>query len=285
MSRSASETSGAIEDGFSETGRRMLRMVEKMECRFGLERSVKIGDGSVNRDRFLVTLHKNSFGPDEAHKFPDFARHLGIGESALNYLLQRLPDADIIHFGHEGGIDPVAKIYLEFARSVMHARTVSHPVQVLVHLACKWPVAAPELATFTHYTWPVDARGTNAISSRLSKLEQATHAARFASTILELARQRCADEELLFMDVEEEGTLRRSFDLNFYPSRLTVGDTASDLEQLCRAYGLSKACVDRLIEQSGTAVLGHVSGGRDRTEKDFTTLYYGVEAREGRAGG
>ena len=43
-------------------GKRLLSLVEALDCAFGLERSAKFSASGINTDRFLASLHKDSLG-------------------------------------------------------------------------------------------------------------------------------------------------------------------------------------------------------------------------------
>lgn len=280
MSGLAQTAARPVERGLSPAGCATLRVVEGLDCPFGLERSVKIAPGGVNGDRFLATLHRDELGEDAARGLSMLAAKLGMPGPALPALLRSLPEADIVHVGHEGGEQPTTKLYLEFAAGVQAARESGAGRPQLVHLAAKWRSGGGE-ATLSRYVWPADGRGAAAIGRRLGALAATSPAARLALCLLDLARPRCSDDDLMYMDVEEEGTRRRSFDLNLYAAGLAVADAADALEALAGDYGLGPGLPARLPVAGPGDELGHVSGGGDRSGRDFATLYFGVEAREG----
>ncbi|MEX0642051.1 MAG: hypothetical protein WD468_05090 [Pirellulales bacterium] len=80
--------------------------------------------------------------------------------------------------------------------------------------------------------------------------------------------------QFIYLEVEEEGTLRRSFDLNIYAAGLRVAQVADVLEQAALEYGLSAVELERLLALIGGLRLGHIAGGTDRRGDDFLTIYY-----------
>lgn len=266
-------------------GRRLLSMIELLDVPFGLERSIKLGQSSINEDRFLAILHKSSLGPNPEARLAWFAGKLGMPDDMLAILVARLADADIVQFGYEGGAAGVYKVYLEFPADVSAARlagAVNAPGDVLVHLAVKWQAQLPYDAATTRYVWPAEARGIAAINTRLATPGfGGLPSAVAAQAIVERARRRCEDDQIFFLEVSEEGSPRRSFDVNAYAAGLAVREVVPVLRSLARAYGLDNQELDGLLARLGPVTLGHISGGLGRNGQDFTTLYFGVSGRKG----
>ncbi|GAA2813751.1 hypothetical protein EDC40_10787 [Aminobacter aminovorans] len=266
-------------------GRRLLSMIELLDVPFGLERSIKLGQNFINEDRFLAILHKSSLGTNPEARLAWFAGKLGMPDDMLAILVARLADADIVQFGYEGGAAGVYKVYLEFPADVSAARlaaTGNAPSDVLVHLAVKWQARLPHDAATTRYVWPADARGIAAINVRLAMPGfGGLPSAVAARAIVERARRRCEDDQIFFLEVSEQGSVRRSFDVNLYAAGLAVHEVEATLRTLARAYDLENQELERLLVRLESATLGHISGGLGRNGQDFATLYFGVSGRKG----
>jgi hypothetical protein len=208
-------------------------------------------------------------------------------EAFLDMLLGQLDEADIVHVGHEGGEAGAYKLYLEFAERVRNFREEERTARgkpELVHLAVKWRPDDPQSAAVSRYFWPTAAREIPAIKARLAKL--VGNAVRLpsvdaATEVIDAARRRCDDDEIFFMEVEEEGSARRSFDVNVYAADLTVSEIDAPILKLANSYLLDGKAVEELLSEIGTLTLGHLSGGVGRNGRDFATVYFGVEARKG----
>lgn len=266
-------------------GRRLLSMIELLDVPFGLERSVKLGQRSINEDRFLAILHKSSLGAEPEARLAWFAGKLGMPQDMLERLLARIDDADIVQFGYEGAASGVYKVYLEFPADVRAARLAGAAAaakDVVVHLAVKWQVEAPHAAVFSRYVWPAKARGVGGISAYLASLQLGdVPSAQAAVGIAERARRRCEDDQIFFLDVSEEASPRRSFDVNVYAAGLSLRDVVPVLNTLAENYDLDERQFETMMAPLGAATLGHVSGGLDRNRRDFATLYFGVTGRKG----
>ena len=263
----------------------MLALIEGGDFPFGLERSAKLGDGDINEDRFLAIVHKDSLGSDPAAGLSRMARQLALPEPMIAMLCGHLTEAEIVHFGYEGGKAGLYKIYLEFSERVRRGLLpgASQRTEV-VHLAVKWSIDDPRLASVSRYIWPADGRGATAIKSRLAGL--APQAAGLASVraaleLIETACEHCPPEDVFFMEVEEEGSPRRSFDINFYAAGMPVRTVARTVRRLGEAYGVAPARIEDLLSRTGPLQLGHLSGGIARSGQDFATLYFGAAARRG----
>lgn len=277
------ETGDLIGLTIGTQGRRLLSLIEALNVPFGFERSVKLGDGAINEDRFLAILHKSSLGDDPAPRLAWLARKLSMPDAMVALLLARLGEAEIVQFGYEGGKAGVFKIYLEFSAAVRAARLVdpARAEPVLVHYAVKWRPDEPETAAVSSYVWPVEARGAVAIDQRLVQNYGGLPSAVAARAMVERARRRCQDHQVFFLEVSEGGSARRSFDVNVYAAGLQVLDMERPLRWLAEAYGITRHGIDDLLGRLGPASLGHLSGGVGRNGKDFATLYFGVVGRKG----
>ena len=81
----------------------------------------------------------------------------------------------------------------------------------------------------------------------------------------------------MYVEAEEEGNPRRSFDLNLYKAGLRVADVQPALSRLRERYSVAEAAFADLLRECGTKRLGHLSGGLGRETEDFLTLYYEIE--------
>jgi len=252
-----------LERPSSDRGQRLRDLVESLGCSFGLERSVKLSAGRINDDRYLISLDRGSIGGDAA--LAHLGRTLKLADADLAAVLSRVGASTIVHLGYEGGPAPRYKLYFELP--------LAAEGDVLVHLALKWPADGGPAAV-NRYVRPGGLGDATTIARHLAA--RSGPSAAFAAHVLALSRARGATA--FYLDVEEAGSARRSFDVNLYDAELTIAEAGEPLLALGRAYGLDLGPV----AQHGAKILGHVSGGSDRSGDDFTTLYFGVEARHGR---
>ncbi|WP_152536238.1 hypothetical protein [Mesorhizobium loti] len=266
-------------------GRLMLSLIESLNCPFGLERSAKLGDSDINEDRFLAIVHKDSLGRDAKAGLRQIARKLSLPEDMLDMLCQHLGEAEIVHFGYEGGKVGLYKIYVEFSGRVRRGLAKGAKVATeLVHIAVKWRPEEPGSARVSRYLWPAEARGVEAIGQRLVGLR--SNSGFFPSVdaafeMIEVARHHCPEDRIFFMEVQEDGSPRHSFDINFYSAGIQVASVEDAVRRLASAYDIEADKLDRWLSRIAGEPLGHLSGGLGRNGRDFATLYFGASARKG----
>jgi hypothetical protein len=260
---------------------RLIRLVETLGAPYGLERSVKITQGTLADDRCLITIGCGALGRAPAERLLQIGRELQIPQSFADALPASLRHADVVHFGYEAGSGhEVYKIYLEYASRVRQAMAATSQTPQLVHLAYKWAPLHPNSAAVTRYTW-VPCRTRNELEAKLRSLLPAKEAPRALSCALGLVSRVAsfADSgELLLMDVEEDGNPRRSCDLNVYDAALRMHEITDLLDAAMRDFAVPKPRSQSLFDRSANKALGHLSAGVGRNGQEFVTIYFGVEA-------
>ena len=102
--------------------------------------------------------------------------------------------------------------------------------------------------------------------------------ARAVAAVRKLVGGSVRFDDLMLLEVREEGTVRHSFDLNLYPAELTVRSIAPVIEQLREDLGLPAGQLAAVFDTAHDLALGHISGGSGRDGAPFVTIYFGVEA-------
>jgi tryptophan halogenase len=258
----------------------LVDLVRRLGAPYGLERSLKIVPGALMEDRFLISLHRSAFGDAAADMLLQMGRALDVPPDFAGAMAAALTDADIVHFGYEGGEQATYKIYLEYASRVRRAQAQNAGEPVLVHLAYKWTPGVPGQRAVTHYTW-VPCRSRAAIAEQLQVLVppgEAPRALRCGLELLGRSAERTEPRNLFLMEVAEPGNPRRSYDINVYRAELHLRDIADLVGSATMDFAVPQPRVRALLERCGALVLGHLSGGRGRDGDEFVSIYYGVEA-------
>jgi hypothetical protein len=259
----------------------LIDLVRALQAPYGLERSVKLAPGALMEDRFLISLHRSALGAAAIDRLMQMGRALGLPPDFAAAIAQAQGDADLVHFGYEGGSEhAIYKIYLEYASRVRRAQAQNAGDPVLVYLAYKWMPGVEGHRAVTRYTW-LPCRDRNAIAARLRTLVPAAEAPRALRCGLDLlarAAVRTQARHLFLMAVEEPGNPRRSYDINVYRAELHLRDIADLVGAVATEFAVPQSRVRALLERSGALALGHLSGGRGRDGEEFVTIYYGVEA-------
>jgi tryptophan halogenase len=256
----------------------LIRLVERLNAPYGLERSMKIMPGVLADDRCLLSIGRASLGSAPAERLLRIGDQLQIPPGFAEVLPAALERADIVHFGYEAVAGhEVYKIYCEYASDVRAALAADRRARPLVHLAYKWASRHPESGAVTRYSRvPCDTRVE--LEAILRSLLPVPHAERSLRCILGLVARIGAvvdSGEFLVMEVEESGNPRRSCDLNVYDAGLRLGDITDLLEVALRDFGVAPA--RSVFGRAEDKALGHLSGGVGRSGQEFLTVYFGVE--------
>jgi hypothetical protein len=262
----------------------LLELIETLQVQYGFERSFKVFDRTLLKNRFLLGINKALVTPQVRTRLPMICKRLGIPEPFLREFQEQLPNAEFVHFGfEETESSAIFKVYLEFSQDLRASIATSPeaPSPVLLDLGYKWDVRDNTTRALARYT-ALPGLSLEAIGERLSAiLFGPTHerTLSLAQAIIDVAASRITHRNLLYLEVAEEGNPRVSFDLNFYAAKLRIAELLPVLLQICRHYSIPAADFQPLYAESQEKTFGHLSGGIDREGRDFLTLYFGVEGR------
>ncbi|MCR9199665.1 MAG: hypothetical protein NXI04_13550 [Planctomycetaceae bacterium] len=255
------------------------------ELPFLFERSLRLAAGTVETRRGLLSVPASVL---RQHNVPaaevlQICRAMSSPESHRSSIARFLPSAGCIHFGFEATHTVrIGKCYLELPSS-----TASQ----LVFLGFKWSLDDDRLAVVSRYrALPIsDQPGL-----KTQLLQQIPSTGRVAAAELidtcvpaSLTTQQLG--ELRLLEVSEEGSPRRSLDLNVYERQLTLRDIAEPATVF--ATGFEEALATEAAEmtnrrltdwltQHADSQLGHISLGTDRQEKPFLTLYHAADVSD-----
>lgn len=232
------------------------------------ETSVKLVPGAALTDRTLLSVPAAEITPQQAAELVHVAVSLGLDPELAEQVAADLPLATNLHFGFEReGARSTLKLYCEFplARGWEVARRAAQPM--LVHRAVKWdPRDATRAAVSCYVAHP--ARSVADTGARIRELLGQGAPADLALGLFNRAAGRVPAQDRLFLEVEEAGSTRRSFDLKLYDARFTTADLGPAMPGLIAFFGLDGFRVP-------AASLGHIAGGHGRGGQPFLTLYYG----------
>lgn len=239
--------------------------------REGVEKSFKMAEHSLLRNRYLVGIHKADISPAALFSI---CEKLGMPERHLHAFNAYAEQANAIHFGYEGhDSGGIYKVYLEFAARLAD----SSSSVVLLHVAYKWDAHNPGESTVARYEChpglPITAildRIANLYSGQPDRV--ALDAVR---EIVGIAAGRMK-EPPMYLEVREENNPRASFDVNLHEAGVRVREIAAPLARLREHYSIPAGMYDALYNGIKGAVLGHLSGGINRQGKDFISVYYPV---------
>ena len=265
-------------------GDHLHEVVRAIGAPHGRERSIKLRNRSLLARRFLLTVARQDIGVDASERVLAACRSVQMPEVFLHAVAAHVTPANMIHFGYEEEAAGRAyyKVYLERGEQFAQAMAAQPPVTdpfVLYH-AFKWNSADPgERVTARYVCHPRLSRA--ALLQRVA----AVYAGQAGRTpwhllceLVGAASRRVPENELLYLDVTEDGTDRKSFDVNFYRARLQVDGVSPFVEPLAGHFDLPSDVLAAAFAGIADRRLGHIAGGVDRRGRDFLTIYYGAEA-------
>lgn len=264
----------------------LIRLVESFGQPFGLERSIKLSRGSLDSERYLLSVGRAAFGEPPHDKLLEAARKLRIPEPFAEELKTSVREADVIHFGYEGASGrSIYKIYCEYASGAHRAMASAHvaganPGPTLVHLAYKWSPHDPDSRAVTRYVL-VPCRTGGELKDRLRILvprDRAPNAHQCVFSLLSRVFAVSDPTEVMLMEVEEPGNPRRSCDLNVYDAQVRLHRVVDLIQAVAAGLSVPKQDVQVALESVANKMLGHISAGVGRRGEEFLTVYFGVEA-------
>jgi tryptophan halogenase len=265
-------------DPSGERAAQLLQAVGAWQVPHQYERSLRMTQGSLQANRFLLTVNTKDIPADAAAAVLAIGDQFDMPDHLRSVAAENFGMAKCIHFGFEGEPDSiVCKLYLEANVSADEAdRARSTGQAVLLHLAFKWDLVKGG-GVMSRYLWHPFLSAAE-IAGRLDRIYQDGPAASavVARAVLQAAAERAPAEKLQYLEVEEPQTSRRSFDLNLYNGTMHVRDIQSLLLRLREQYGIRPGQFQALFDQIKGMRLGHLAGGVHRNGRDFFNVYYGA---------
>lgn len=261
----------------------LLDAVEALGVEGYQERSLKLCDGQVLSERFLLSLHKSALGERPQDRIETLLADLGPPAAYIQDLSRHLDAADIVHFGYEGGTaTSTIKLYLEFSGQFWSSvdATQGHCDPLTVHRAYKWDPHNAASHTLAHYRCQpfMSLDAMTQVMADIYNDSASPEPLDIANTLLRQAAAKLPEQDIFFLQVSEEGNARQSFDVNLYDAELHLRDIAPLLQRMAAHCVLSMDQVQGLFENLSDEALGHLSGGIGRDGKEFFTIYFGVRA-------
>jgi len=265
---------GSIDEEAIAGGKLLLGLIRELGVPHGFEYSFKMCDDLLMANRYLVTMEKTSLGDNCQKRVIELCAKLRAPQTLLESIGHSISAARMVHFGFEasekGGMH---KVYLEYPLSALARPT-------LLHASFKWDPLHPERRALGSYVrHPLLTY--EEVMERLRELFQGCRepeALETADQFLQLAMPRL-EGSFHYLEVTEEGTPRKSFDVNLYSASLTMGDIRPLLLPLAARYRLSVEDFGARLDAIATRRFGHLTGGIDREGRDFFTIHFGVEPR------
>jgi hypothetical protein len=260
----------------------LFSLVRELDVEIGLENSFKMLDKTLLDNRFLLGFSKKEIEHNAHPRIMQTCKKLGMPQPLQETFRQTLFDANYVHFGFEETVNScIYKVYVEFWDRIREEiRSSKDPARpFLLHLGFKWDAFDSRRMALTKYTWH-PWLSVPEIEARLEAIlggDSHRTVLDAAKQITEIAAARTSHQDILYLEVSEDGNPRKSFDINVYRAGLQVGELYPFLSGLGQNYAVSHTGFHDLYHRIREKRFGHISGGVGRDGKDFCTIYYGVE--------
>jgi tryptophan halogenase len=255
---------------------RVFESVDALGVPYRHERSLRLAPGRLQANRVLVSLDRARLGEGAAPRIAQICAQLGMPPGPLAQVEARVAESRGVHFGFES--DGERGLYKAYFERLAAGAEAAAGAPTLLHLAYKWDPAAPQRCVTTRYVWHPGLAAA-ALRERMAGIYGPGAPLEAALALLGLAAARVDAARLQFLEVEEDGNARRSFDLNVYDAGLAVRDFQAPLARLREHFGVRPGQFQALYDQIRNRPLGHLAGGVHRDGEAFATVYYGVERR------
>ncbi len=245
---------------------------------YGLEQSVRLSPGILETRRCLLSFSYAEAGHETPKDILHICRVMNAPEMFLQSIARFINAAAFVHFGFEySGTTRIGKCYLEIPPP-----DATQPLQSgrLQFLGFKWSLQNSTIAVVSRYkssivqdwseiksllTGATDHRMRVPVDSLLQQLQPPSQKAREIYPLLEIS---------------EEGSDRRSWDLNVYDGLWSLGQIQSTLLAAVETLQIRHDDFFSWILPIASSALGHIATGIGRNGEPFLTVYYGAKEVE-----
>lgn len=263
---------------------RVFTIVRGLGVTYGHERSFRMRRGELLSNRFLLTVDRASLGRDGDRAILEAWRQLDMPTEYVQAAERDLRGARTVHFGFEGHGDGCRlKAYLELAATLEAAEEAKPGDGPLpLHIAYKWDPESPGRRVISRYMLH-PALTREDIGERIAAVyDPASESLELSRQVLAMAADRMPEEDIQYLEVEEEGNPRRSFDVNLYDAELRIRDLQAVLSRMRSRFEIPAGRFQALYDQIKSRRFGHLAGGVHRNGGEFFNVYHGgVFIKEG----
>lgn len=263
----------------------LLALVNALDVDYKVERSFKLSYKRLLEKRYLIIIEKSNIKQDLQKKLSHICKRIEMPADFLESFFDYLPDAGCIDFGFQANEKTcVYKAYLDLSvKKEKEIKTGSIQADpFVVFLGFKWDPLDHTRRALTRYIWHPSI-SFEKIHRKISNVYQHStykEPLEIAKEFINIVSGRVAHDNLIYLDVKDENTRRRSFDINVYSAQIKLKEIYPLLMKIYQHYSIPENKFHAFYNQNRTKTVGHFSGGINREGQDFLTVYYGVEKIE-----
>jgi hypothetical protein len=271
--------------GMEEIKRRadfLIQLIKELNVTYDFERSFKMSRQKMGWHRFLMVVDKDDIRGNAHEKVLSICKQMNMPEDFFGVFKEHLPRANPVDFGFEGDEGScIYKAYLDFLPQLRRGGDIklNQSKPHIMFLGFKWDLLNQTKKALSKYTW-YPSLSLEEIRRRLSDIYrdgQGRRSIELAEEFLRVIFSRTTHDKVYYLDVTEERSQRRSFDINAYSANLQLKELYLLMMKIWKYFLIPAQEFSDLYRQMETKIFGHFSGGIDREGKDFLTVYFGLE--------
>ena len=254
-----------------------FKIVESMGIKCGYERSFKLCRNTILSNRYLLGINTADVS---TKTLLDACRKLDMPANFLDEFHAGLTDANLVFLGFEANATGGAlyKIYLEYWDQLL-GKLRADPAYTgphMLHKGFKWQYDCPEKNLVTWYQCQPGMATDEVLQRIQSQYCDIPDQLCLDSVcqIITLARNKASGSKFVYVEVSEQGSQRKSFDLNLYPAGLQIKDVVKPISDAAIKLDVPGDMFARLMSIVAQKLLGHISAGIGRDGQEYLTIYY-----------
>ena len=254
----------------------LLHWAASRQLKYGLERSIRFSQNIFEPRRVLVSFSIGEIGQNALVEVLQICRNMRAQEPHLQSIRRFFSGAAYVHFGFEYSADIViGKCYLELPPATGIATAAAFGR--LQFLGFKWAMNASPMAVVTRYRIMLVPGWDDAAEIMQANTGSVLQPVMQGLMTAACERQQSENRVPGFLEIEEEGSDRRSYDLNVYDLELTIGQLAEPIMMAAGILNLDSDILENWLVTNSGASVGHVATGLGRDQLSFFTIYYGLQ--------
>jgi hypothetical protein len=229
-----------------------------------------------------MVVDKNDVRGNPHERVLSICERMGMPEDFLGMFKEHLSQANPVDFGFEADEGRcIYKAYLDFLPQLRRGGDIklNQTKPHIMFLGFKWDVLDHTKKALTKYTW-YPSLSLEEIQGRLLDIydnDKGRKLIELAEELLRIILSKTTHDKVYYLDVAEEHSQRRSFDINAYSANLQLKELYPLMMKIWQYFSIPAQEFSDLYRQMETKIFGHFSGGVDREGNDFLTIYFGLE--------
>ena len=259
---------------------------------YGFERSARFVTERLDTERALFSFSIQQLGAAALADTLMICREMQAPDHQLRAIQRYFPAAAYVHFGFEAADQTLAgKCYLELPCVGMNIEcneynSANVGTGRMQFLGFKWSMTDRSLMTVTRYRLFAEV-AWDLVRERMLTAADVTLRPLLRQLLAEIEENRrdSAGNDgqttwqptmYRLLEIEEEGSERKSCDINIYDDGLTLHQLAIPLRKIADVLLIHPGTFQTWLERNQSSTVGHLATGIHRNRQSFLTVYWGA---------